>query len=163
MGIVKGSECLKIRQLIQMAEQCAWGHNFRQTVSKVLAVPAVGRKVIPHFSFILCRNVGIQGIESYGLVKKSCLQSRAHYTVPLSLGICNLIMWKLVLTMNGREITFVLIIVICFKMAKPFLLLCFSPAETRGDIMEKSLHGELVLRQARTQQPRGDTGKQMLT
>lgn len=46
MVIVKGSECLKIRQLIQMAEQRAWGHNFRQAVSKVLAVPAVGRKVM---------------------------------------------------------------------------------------------------------------------
>lgn len=54
--------------------------------------------------------------------------------------ICNFIMRKLVFTMNGREITFILTIVICFEMGKPFSLLYFSTAETRQGIMEKCPH-----------------------
>lgn len=42
--------------------------------------------------------------------------------------------------MNGREITFILTIVICFEMGKPFSLLYFSTSETRQGITEKCLH-----------------------
>lgn len=58
--------------------------------------------------------------------------------------------------MNGREITFILIIVICFEMGKPFLLLYFSAAETRECVMEKCPHGRTG---AKTGQDRAALGE----
>lgn len=68
--------------------------------------------------------------------------------------ICNVIMQKLVFTMNGREITFILILSFVLKWGNHFCC-CIFPQQKLDRVSWKNAHtGELVLRQARTE-PQG--------
>jgi len=124
-----------------MAEQQAWGHNFRQTALKVLAVPAVGRKMIGI--------VPLYHVEMRVLKKQSHIASLRNLASNLLHSVyCPPFIWAFVtllcksqsLLVNGKEIRFILIIVFSLEMGKTFLLLYFCLAETRKDIMEMCWH-----------------------
>lgn len=138
MGIVKGSECLKIRQLIQMAEQQTWGYNFGQTVSKVLAV---GRKVMST-AHLYC--VDIQVFKWLGQISrlKNLISNLGHTILSLfHLSIPNFIKQKSVCTSEWKWDQVYPHNGLFFRNGEKIFTAIFLPRRTRKDIMEMCWHG----------------------